>query len=136
MKKIIIAIVVLLILGIGVYYFINNKQGRPEVQDNSISNTSTTTTTTTTTIETTSSVTVSMKNFVFNPQTLNIKAGTKVIWINNDNVDHTVTSDTEGIFDSGTMSPGESFSFTFNNLESVNYHCNFHRMMKGIVIVQ
>src|SRR6476620_10611355 len=43
----------------------------------------------------------------------NIPLGTNVTWINNDTVSHTTTS-TTGIWDSGTLAPGESFSRVFN----------------------
>ncbi len=100
-------------------------------------------TTTTTTIVTPaptnpapSNVKVSIKNFSFSPQTLTVKTGTKVTWTNNDSVPHTVTSDSDNLLNSGTISPGQSFSFTFTNTGSANYHCSIHPMMKGVVVVQ
>lgn len=84
------------------------------------------------------SVTVDIKNFSFNPSTLTVKTGTKVTWINNDNVSHTVTSDTMdpgNFLNSGILSPGQSFSFIFTSPVSVGYHCNIHPMMKGDVII-
>ena len=35
---------------------------------------------------------VTIDNFTFSPQTLTIKAGTKVTWMNRDDIPHTVTS--------------------------------------------
>ncbi len=81
-------------------------------------------------------VTVDIKNFSFNPSTLNIKTGTKVTWVNDDSVAHTVTSDSGNLLNSGTISPGQSFSFTFSSTGSTNYHCTVHPMMKASVIVQ
>jgi plastocyanin len=59
-----------------------------------------------------------------------------VTWTNNDSVAHTVTSDSNGLLNSPTLSPGDSYSFTFPNSGSTNYHCNIHTMMRGTVIVQ
>lgn len=88
----------------------------------------------TTTVE--SNVMVSIKDFSFNPKTLTIKTGTKVIWTNNDSVPHTITSDSGNLLNSGVLPPGQSFSFTFTNLGTVNYHCSVHSMMKSTVIIQ
>jgi len=38
---------------------------------------------------------VTIDNFTFSPQTLTIKAGTKVAWMNRDDIPHTVTSTTK-----------------------------------------
>lgn len=79
---------------------------------------------------------ISIKNFSFSPATLAIKTGTKVTWINDDTVSHTVTSDSGNLLNSGTLSPGQSFSFTFTDTGAVNYHCSIHPMMKGKIVVQ
>jgi hypothetical protein len=39
-------------------------------------------------------------------------------------------------WDSGLKSPGESFSFTFNEKGTFSYHCTPHPQMKGTVIVE
>ncbi len=45
--------------------------------------------------------------------------------------------DPSGIsFDSGTMAPGDSFSYTFDTEGSVNYVCTFHSGMSGSVTVE
>lgn len=54
-----------------------------------------------------------------------IPQGTTVTWINNDSVPHTATSDT-GIWDSGTLQTGGSFSFTFNDSGTFPYFCSIH----------
>lgn len=79
---------------------------------------------------------ISIKNFLFNPETAIIKTGTKVTWVNNDTVSHTIVSDSGNLFNSGDLSPGQSFSFTFVNVSTVDYHCSIHPTMKGKIIVQ
>lgn len=81
-------------------------------------------------------VTVSIKNFSFNPSSLTVKTGTKVTWVNNDTVPHTVTSDLGVLLKSPTLSPGQSFSFMFANAGSFGYHCSIHPMMKGMIVVE
>lgn len=77
-------------------------------------------------------VSVLIKNFVFNPSTIIVPAGTTVMWTQMDNSYCTVTGDG---FDSGILGQGESFSWTFNNAGTYSYSCSFHPNMTGIVIV-
>jgi len=78
--------------------------------------------------------TVSIESFSFKPNSLTISTGITVTWINNDNVDHTVTA--EGIFDSGVLDKGETFEYTFNESGTYNYTCTIHPSMSGTIIVQ
>lgn len=64
-------------------------------------------------------------SFAFSPQTLNISVGTTIIWKNNTTAPHTVTSD-NGVFNSGAISPGGTFSFKFTQAGTFAYHCDFH----------
>jgi plastocyanin len=79
--------------------------------------------------------TIDIQNLLFQPSTLTVTTGTTVTWYNQDNVQHTVTSDNAGLFDSGAIKPGKAFSFTFNTPGSYNYHCNIHPSMHGVVVV-
>jgi len=78
---------------------------------------------------------INIKDFAFYPSSLNIKTGTKVTWTNNDNIPHTIVSDSGNLLNSGTIALGQSWSFTFSNSNTVNYHCSIHPMMKGVIVV-
>jgi plastocyanin len=78
---------------------------------------------------------VEIKNFAFTPPSLTVPVGTTVTWTNNDTAAHTVTA-AGGAFDSGNLSPGQSFSFTFDQAGSFAYACNYHPNMQGTVVVQ
>ncbi len=137
MKKSILVILVLVIAGFGIYYMVsNNSSKKPPINygDTSSSNTTNPNSPISTT-PTPSNVSVDIKGFTYSPPVLKVKTGTKVTWTNNDNVAHTVTSDSAGLFGSSTLSPGQSFSFTFTNTGSFSYHCAIHPMMKGSVVV-
>ncbi len=67
---------------------------------------------------------VGIANFAFSPQTLNIPAGTTVRWTNNGG-SHSTTSDT-ALWDSGVLSVGGQFSYTFNTPGTYTYHCLVH----------
>jgi plastocyanin len=69
------------------------------------------------------------------PNPVTISAGSVVTWTNNDSTAHTASSNT-GVFNSGTIGPGQSFSFTFTAAGTYQYHCTFHQGMVGSVVVQ
>ncbi|MBV4356864.1 cupredoxin domain-containing protein [Pinibacter aurantiacus] len=79
--------------------------------------------------------TVSMQYTQYDPSTITVKAGTTITWINNDNMDHTVTAN-DGSFDSGTIKQGGKYTHTFSTAGTFSYHCTFHANMKGSVVVQ
>jgi len=79
-------------------------------------------------------VDVEIKNYVYNPAQINVSKGTTVIWTNNDSDAHTVTSD-DMVFDSGALSMGATFEWTFNQTGTFKYHCTFHPSMKAEVNV-
>ena len=89
---------------------------------------------------TSSSQTVDIQNYAFDPQSITVDVGITVIWKNLDSVDHTVTTlalDPIGqvSFDSGYISPEGTFQFKFENAETYNYRCTIHGFT-GTVIVQ
>jgi plastocyanin len=71
----------------------------------------------------------------FEPFNLTVSIGATVTWTNNDAVSHTVTSDDVGLFDSGTMTNGETFQFTFTEIGQYFYHCDLHPEMHGVITV-
>ncbi len=80
---------------------------------------------------------VMIKNHAFNPQSLEIEKGTKVIWKNEDLVPHTVVSDPDGgIFKSGIVIYGTTTSFPFESSGRYPYHCSIHPNMHGEIIVK
>ncbi|MCX6678096.1 MAG: PQQ-dependent sugar dehydrogenase [Methanothrix sp.] len=77
---------------------------------------------------------VEIKNFSFQPSSITVSPGTIVTWVNNDPVEHTVTS-SDGIFKSGNMATGGLFNFTFSKPGKYQYQCSIHPSMVGYVIV-
>lgn len=85
----------------------------------------------------TGAVAVEIKNFTFIPADIKIPAGTTVTWTNHDVVAHTATaSDPKGVFDSGNLNPGQSFSFKFDTPGTYHYICTYHPFMKGTITVE
>ncbi|KAG0277705.1 hypothetical protein BGZ96_002755, partial [Linnemannia gamsii] len=61
---------------------------------------------------------VTIKDFSFLPQEVDINPGDQVTWTNGDNTAHTVTAD-DGSFDSGSITPLMTFSHTFATAATV-----------------
>lgn len=81
-------------------------------------------------------VTIDINDMAFSPAALDIAIGAKVTWVNNDAVAHTITSDVDGIIDSPTIDPGQTYKFTFTRAGTVSYHCNIHPTMQASVTVK
>jgi plastocyanin len=92
------------------------------------------------------SVTVMMQNIMFNPATVTIHVGQRVIWHNMDSVQHSATqgtcsgntcTPTMGGFDTGLLNPGQaSGAITFSSAGTFHYYCRIHgAMMQGDVVV-
>lgn len=73
-------------------------------------------------------------SYAFHPKTLTVKAGTKVTVTNDDSTAHTATAKS-GAFDSGTVKPGKSISFTLKKPGVYQYYCQFHAFMTGTIKV-
>lgn len=74
------------------------------------------------------------------PCDITVDSGTTVTWTNKDNYIHTVTSNINGLFDSGQIPKGRSFRYKFNKSGVFSYYC-MERMglscgMIGIVEVK
>ncbi|HET7241563.1 MAG TPA: cupredoxin family copper-binding protein [Gemmatimonadales bacterium] len=78
---------------------------------------------------------VRLANLSFGPSEVRVRAGTKVRWVNADQLQHTVTAD-DGAFDSGLIDGGRSFERVFDRPGSYSYHCTPHPFMHGRVIVE
>lgn len=88
-------------------------------------------------------VTVSLKNTAFNPQSLKISAGTKVTWVNEDDVIHTVNTDSHPAHtyftnqNSRNLNKDDTYPVTFDKLGIYPYHCTPHaNFMTGSILVE
>ena len=82
---------------------------------------------------------VSIKTFQFAPDTLRVKAGTRVVWTNADDIEHTITSGTpdtrDGRFNGVLDKRGATYSALLKQAGTYRYFCDRHRFMNGTVIV-
>jgi plastocyanin len=81
------------------------------------------------------SVTVPIKSFAFMQMSVTVAAGGSVTWKNLDGEPHTVVS-TDGVFRSGGLDEGQSFTFKFQKPGVYKYICSIHPQMKATVVVR
>ena len=79
-------------------------------------------------------VKVDIKEFMFGPKDLNVAVGTKVTWVNDDEIPHTV-AETHKLFRSGALDTGDSYSWVFNTPGEYEYFCALHPQMLGKIVV-
>jgi plastocyanin len=77
---------------------------------------------------------VTIDNFAFTPEVLTVKAGTKVVFVNHDDIPHTVMADHKE-FRSKALDTDDRFEFTFATPGDVPYFCGLHPHMKGRIVV-
>ena len=78
---------------------------------------------------------VMVENFSFQPDTLTVKAGTTVTWVNHDDEPHTVNENNK-TFKSGTLDTDAKFSYKFTSPGTYSYFCSLHPRMTGQIIVK
>ncbi|MGA8079384.1 MAG: cupredoxin family copper-binding protein [Xanthobacteraceae bacterium] len=79
---------------------------------------------------------IAIDNFIFTPQTLTVKAGTKVTWTNRDDIPHGIASDNNAFAKSKALDTDDSYSFTFATPGTYKYFCYVHPHMTGTIVVE
>jgi len=76
-------------------------------------------------------------NFTFAPATVTIAPGTRVVWVNHDDVPHTATSTGKPRrFDTGALDTDQKYAHVFTEPGTYNYFCAVHPKMTGQIIVK
>jgi amicyanin len=78
---------------------------------------------------------VQMANFAFTPAYIQVKAGTTVMWTNQDAAPHTVTFRSGMMHSSAMMQQGQTFRYTFTTPGMYTYYCAVHPNMTAQVVV-
>ncbi len=77
---------------------------------------------------------VSIDNFAFTPAKVAVKAGTKVVFVNHDDIPHTIVLG-DGKVRSRALDTDESFVYIFDQPGDFVYFCGLHPHMKGEIEV-
>nr|WP_051481904.1 cupredoxin family copper-binding protein [Paraburkholderia nodosa] len=78
---------------------------------------------------------IDIKNFMFSPMALTVKAGTTVTWKNMDGEPHTVVNDA-GVFHSAALDQNDTYQFKFDKPGVYKVFCGIHPYMKATITVQ
>ncbi|SRR5258708_24793979 len=140
MNKILIGTAVVIVVAVAAFALLSNKTNKPTAV--SVSSTPMPTSTTASPSAKMDERTVTVTKNGFEPQTLKVKAGTKVTWTNKSGTIVTVNSDphpTHALWpflNLGTFADGSSVSATFDKAGTYTYHNHLDPSMTGTVIVQ
>ena len=85
-------------------------------------------------------VTVRVQTFQFRPTPLAVRAGSRVAWTNQDDIEHTITSGTperrDSRFASGALvRKGAAHTARFTKPGTYAYYCERHEFMRGEIHV-
>ncbi len=79
-------------------------------------------------------VQVNIAKFAYGPKDVTVTPGTTVVWTNQDETPHTVTSNDKSFASKG-LDTGDRFEHTFATEGDFNYICTVHPFMTGVVHV-
>jgi plastocyanin len=79
-------------------------------------------------------VAVAIVDYGFDAAEMEVPVGTTVIWTNTGGVIHTTTAQ-DGLWDSGILNTGETFSHTFTEPGTYAYGCALHPKMLATIVV-
>ena len=79
---------------------------------------------------------IEIKDFAFNPQTITVKSGDKITWINRDEEPHTVVSVGKKFQRSSGLDTDQEFSIVAGAPGTYEYFCSVHPKMTGTIIVK
>jgi plastocyanin len=79
--------------------------------------------------------TIVMDGTAFSPDTLTVKRGDTVVWVNKDPFPHTVTA-VGGAFDSKSIDAAKRWKYVAAKPGVYGYVCSFHSTMKGELKVE
>jgi plastocyanin len=78
---------------------------------------------------------IEIKDFAFNPQTLTVKSGEQITWINRDEEPHTVVSVEKQFKKSTALDTDQIFTVTAGAPGTYTYFCSVHPKMTGTIVV-
>ena len=79
---------------------------------------------------------IEIKDFAFNPQTITVKSGEKITWINRDEEPHTVVSVEKQFKKSPALDTDQEFTVVAGSPGTYSYFCSVHPKMTGTLIVK
>jgi plastocyanin len=79
---------------------------------------------------------IEIKDFAFNPQSITVKSGDKITWINRDEEPHTVVSVGKQFKKSSALDTDETYTIVAGAPGTYSYFCSVHPKMTGTIVVE
>jgi len=79
---------------------------------------------------------IEIKDFAFNPQTITVKSGGKITWINRDEEPHTIVSVEKQFKKSSALDTDQEFTITAGAPGTYTYFCSVHPKMTGTIVIE
>ena len=79
---------------------------------------------------------IEIKDFAFNPQTITVKSGQKITWVNRDEEPHTIVSVEKQFKKSSALDTDQEFTITAGAPGTYTYYCSVHPKMTGTIVIQ
>jgi len=78
---------------------------------------------------------IEIKDFAFNPQSITVKSGETITWINRDEEPHTVVSVGKQFKKSSALDTDQTYTIVAGAPGSYSYFCSVHPKMTGTIVV-
>ncbi|MDQ6633241.1 MAG: cupredoxin family copper-binding protein [Gemmatimonadota bacterium] len=79
---------------------------------------------------------IGIDNFQFTPPSLTVKAGTRVTWINSDDVPHLIVSTRNAFKASPVLDTDQRYAVAIGKSGTYEYFCSLHPKMQGRIVVE
>ena len=79
---------------------------------------------------------IEIKDFAFNPQTITVKSGETITWINRDEEPHTIVSVEKQFKKSPALDTDQEYTITAGAPGTYSYYCSVHPKMTGTIVVE
>ncbi|MBI3366312.1 hypothetical protein HY041_01620 [Candidatus Roizmanbacteria bacterium] len=145
-NKILLILVGAAVVGIGAYYFMNNQYKQPVMNPTGtptiMISPTVSQTVVTGTLKAMNETTVTITASGFEPKSVKVKVGTKVVWVNKSGTDVSINSALHPShllyppLNLGIVHNGDSVSLVFNMSGSYKYHDHLDASHTGVVVVE
>lgn len=81
-------------------------------------------------------ITINIKEYKYSKPSITVKKGTKIKWVNKDEMKHNATTSKAGGPKGPLLAKGKSYTWTASKKGTFNYTCSPHPFMKGKIIVK
>lgn len=134
---IVLIVIIVLVVGVGILLYSNSQNNNSSTNNSSSSSISSDTSLlniSSSSSQSSSKSSILITNRLFSPSSITVPVGTTVTWTNQDSYSHNIVENT-GAFNSGLLSNGSTFSYTFTSAGTFNYNCSIHPDMTGSIVV-